>query len=71
MLLVQSEFADVDRSLQGLRAGGMTAEVLLRQRIPFGPVLRDRATWLEDTGRLKGGRRDEVLSVIRADKRFR
>jgi release factor glutamine methyltransferase len=49
----------------------MTADVLLRRRIPFGPVLRARAGWLEDTGRLTCGRRDEVLAVIRADKRSR
>jgi release factor glutamine methyltransferase len=71
MLLVQSEFADVDQSLRSLRAAGMTANVLLRRRIPFGPVLRARAGWLEDTGRPTCGRRDEVLAVIRADKRSR
>lgn len=68
MLLVQSEFADVDESLRRLRVGRMTAKVLLRRRIPFGPVLRARAGWLEDTGRLARGRRDEVLVVIRADR---
>ena len=67
MLLVQSEFANISRSLRSLRAAGMTANVVLRQRIPFGPVLNDRAVWLEDTGRLTPGRRNELLVVIRAD----
>ncbi len=39
-----------------------------RQRIPFGPVLNARASWLESTGRLTPGHREETLAVIRADK---
>lgn len=68
MLLVQSEFADVERSLIGLRAGGLRAEVIARQRIPFGPVLMANARWLETLGRLEVGCREEELCVIRADK---
>jgi len=68
MLLVQSEFADVARSVRSLEAAGMTARVVMGRRIPFGPVLLARAAWLEATGRLPRGRRDEVLAVIRADK---
>jgi release factor glutamine methyltransferase len=68
MLLVQSAFADADRSLTKLRAGGMDAEVVASQRIPFGPVLTAQATWLERTGRLQLGCREEELIVIRADK---
>lgn len=68
MLLVQSEFADVDRSLIALRAGGLSAEVVARERIPFGPVLMGNARWLENLGRLEVGRREEELVVIRADK---
>lgn len=68
MLLVQSEFSDVDRSLIELRAGGLEAEVVERQMIPFGPVLMENARWLEILGRLDSGRREEELVVIRADK---
>lgn len=68
MLLVQSEFSDVDRSLVELRAGGLNARVVERQMIPFGPVLMENARWLEVLGRLEPGRRDEELVVIRADK---
>lgn len=69
MLIVQSEFAGVEQSVANLRAGGLITEILLWQWIPFGPVLSSRAKWLEDTGRLRPGRRQELLAVIRADKR--
>ena len=71
MLVVQSEFADIDRSLRSLRDTGLKADVVARRIVPFGPVLRARASWLEDTGRLTPGRREETLAVVRADKRPR
>lgn len=69
MLIVHSEFSDVEQSLTALQAGGLNAEVVLWQWIPFGPVLTSRAKWLEDIGLLHTGRRAERLAVIRADKR--
>lgn len=66
-LLVQSEFSGIPRSLAALSDAGMNAEVLACQWIPFGPVLSARARWLERTGRLEPGRREEELVVIRAD----
>jgi len=69
MLLVQSEFTGVEQSLEALRAGGLTAEVVAWQLIPFGPVLSSRARWLESTGRLAAGQQMEELVVIRADRR--
>jgi release factor glutamine methyltransferase len=69
ILIVQSEFAGVERSLDVLRSGGLEAEVVLWQWIPFGPVLTSRARWLERTGLVDMGRRTERLAVIRADKR--
>ena len=68
MLLVQSEFADPQKTLAALAGSGLDAEILAYQWIPFGPVLSARAEWLEDTGRLEPGRREEELVVIRADK---
>ena len=68
MLLVQSEFAEPRRTLAALASCGLDAEILAWQWIPFGPVLSARAQWLEDTGRLDHGRREEELVVIRADK---
>jgi release factor glutamine methyltransferase len=68
MLIVQSEFAEPRETLAQLASTGLDAEVIAWQWIPFGPVLSSRAEWLEDTGRLEPGRREEELLVIRADK---
>jgi release factor glutamine methyltransferase len=68
LLLVQSEFAEPRETLGALACAGLDAEVIARQWIPFGPVLSSRAEWLEETGRLEPGRREEELLVIRADK---
>ncbi|MFN3005381.1 HemK2/MTQ2 family protein methyltransferase [Mycolicibacterium wolinskyi] len=68
LLLVQSEFADPRKTLAMLSAAGLDADVVAWQWIPFGPVLSARAEWLEETGRLEPGRREEELLVIRADK---
>lgn len=68
LLIVQSAFADAPQSLRRLRSAGLDAEVVASQWIPFGPVLTARAKWLEDTGRMPIGQREEELVVIRADK---
>jgi release factor glutamine methyltransferase len=68
LLLVQSEFAVPRQTLAALAGAGLDAEIVAWQWIPFGPVLSSRAQWLEDTGRLEAGRREEELVVIRADK---
>lgn len=68
LLLVQSEFAEPRKTLAALAGAGLDAEIIAWQWIPFGPVLTSRAAWLEETGRLEPGRRDEELVVIRADK---
>jgi release factor glutamine methyltransferase len=68
LLLVQSEFAGPRETLAALAGAGLDAEVIAYQWIPFGPVLTSRANWLEETGRLEPGRREEELMVIRADK---
>lgn len=68
MLLVQSEFAEPRKTLAALASSGLDAEILAWEWIPFGPVLSSRAQWLEETGRLEPGRREEELVVIRADK---
>lgn len=68
LLLVQSEFAGIDQTVSELRARGLRANVVIEQRIPFGPVLTSRAAWLESTGKLEPGRRTERLAVIAAVK---
>jgi release factor glutamine methyltransferase len=67
MLIVHSEFSDVDATLAVLREAELKASVIARQWIPFGPVLTARAGWLQHIGLLESGRRIEELVVIRAD----
>jgi release factor glutamine methyltransferase len=67
-LLVQSEFAIPRQTLAALAESGLDAEIVAYQWIPFGPVLESRAGWLEETGRLEPGRREEELVVIRAER---
>lgn len=69
LLLVQSEFAGVQPTLDTLRSTGLNAEVVASQRIPFGPVLAARSHWLEDIGLIPFGCREEEIVVVRADKR--
>lgn len=68
LLLVQSALAGVEESLDALRASGLEAKVVASQLIPFGPVLSARAAWLEETGQVPRGCREEEIVVIRADK---
>jgi release factor glutamine methyltransferase len=68
MLLVHSAIAGVQQSLDRLKWAGLEAEVIASKWIPFGPVMSARANWLEETGRIPRGRREEELVVIRADK---
>jgi release factor glutamine methyltransferase len=67
MLVVQSECADIKRTLRDFRCHGMRAEAVAQQLIPFGPVMTARAKWLVRAGLLAPGRRNERLAVIRAD----
>ncbi len=68
LLLVQSALAGVHRSLDCLRSTGLDAEVVASERVPFGPILTQRAGWLEEIGLVRPGCREEELVVIRADK---
>jgi len=68
MLVVQSVLSGVRRSLASLRSAGLHASCVARQRIPVGPVLSARRSWLERTGKMHPGCREEEIVVIRADK---
>ncbi len=68
LLLVHSAIAGVQQSLDRLKWAGMEGEVVASKWIPFGPVMSARVKWLEDTGRIPRGRREEELVVIRAEK---
>lgn len=72
MLMVQSEFAGEDDSLRQLRTSGLKAAIVSRRRVPFGPILRRRSSYLRMMG--LDARKDgeqlltEQLVVIRADR---
>jgi len=70
-LIVHSGLCGTTTTLHQLRGGGLKASVVERRTIPFGPVLRGRATWLEDNGFVERGQRSEELVVIRADRTAR
>lgn len=68
LLIVHSEFSGTDTSLAQLRAAGLKASVVARTTIDFGPVMHERAAWLEARGLLDKGVRREELVVIRGDR---
>lgn len=65
LLMVQSSVADVAKTCGMLRGSGLRAEVLTRSRGPFGPVMRERAPWLEKHGFIEAGAYEEDLVVVR------
>lgn len=67
LLVVHSSLCGTDRTLGMLRQTGLKAAVSARHTQPFGPVLRERAAWLEDRGLIDPGQRHEELVVIRAE----
>ncbi|MFI6600122.1 HemK2/MTQ2 family protein methyltransferase [Nonomuraea sp. NPDC050536] len=69
LLIVQSALSGVAASLRQLRTAGLDARVVTRRWEPFGPVMRDRASWLEARGLIRPGQRHEELVVIRARRR--
>ncbi|WP_254900534.1 HemK2/MTQ2 family protein methyltransferase [Rhodococcus sp. 1168] len=64
VIMVQSELCGVEDSLDRLRDTGLDAEVIRRRTIDFGPVLRERAPWMEAVGLIEAGCRSEELIVI-------
>ncbi|PXY27333.1 HemK2/MTQ2 family protein methyltransferase [Prauserella muralis] len=68
LLLVQSALSGVEQTLTALRDSGLKTSVVARRWLPFGPVLRERAAFLEHCGLIEPGEREEELVVIRADR---
>ncbi|MFJ8915803.1 HemK2/MTQ2 family protein methyltransferase [Amycolatopsis sp. NPDC102389] len=68
LMMVHSAVAGPDKSLEQLREAGMTPSVVATRSIPFGPVMRARAAFLEAAGLIVAGQRHEELVVIRADR---
>jgi release factor glutamine methyltransferase len=66
-LIVHSALCGTDVTLNQLRGAGLKASVVARETVPFGPVMNDRADWLELAGLISAGQRHEELVVIRAD----
>ncbi len=64
VIMVQSELSGVEDSLDQLRSTGLDAEVVRRRTIDFGPVLLERALWMESVGLIEVGCRSEELIVI-------
>jgi release factor glutamine methyltransferase len=67
-LIVHSALCGTDTTLNQLRGTGLKASVVARETVPFGPVMRARAEWLESAGLIDAGQRHEELVVIRADR---
>jgi release factor glutamine methyltransferase len=66
VLLVHSAVCDTDLTLDALTRVGLTAQVLDRATVPFGPVMRRRAALLESRGLIRPGQRFEELVVVGA-----
>jgi release factor glutamine methyltransferase len=69
LLMVHSALCDTSASLRRLAGLGMSAAVIDKTYVPFGPVLRARRTWLCEQGLLDDGATHEELVVIRAELR--
>jgi len=67
-LIVHSEFSGVDATLQRLADSGLDASVVARRTIPFGPVLRSRASYLCRSRLAEPGVSTEEVVVVRADR---
>jgi release factor glutamine methyltransferase len=65
VLLVHSSLCGIDRTLEQLAAEGLETDVLIRQRGPVGPVVRERAPELWAAGTLPPGSLEEDMVVLR------
>ncbi|MET9962448.1 HemK2/MTQ2 family protein methyltransferase [Streptomyces sp. NPDC006326] len=68
LLIVQSALCGTDATLEALGRAGLDAEVVDRDHIPFGPVLRSRLPWLRSQGLVEPRQETEELVVIRAER---
>ncbi|WOC13809.1 hypothetical protein [Gordonia sp. MP11Mi] len=67
MLIVQSELADVPRSLCALHAAGLRSTVVRDRAIPFGRVMTSRRSRLITAGLLDPRADTESIAVIRSE----
>jgi release factor glutamine methyltransferase len=64
LLIVQSEVCGERSTLDAFTAGGLEAEVVMRERGPLGPLLRGRREALEARGLLAPGQEEEDVMVL-------
>lgn len=69
LLLVHSSLCGVSATLRMLDSEGLRPRVVARSREAFGPVLTERAGYLESRGIIEPLCREEELVVIRGDRR--
>ncbi|MFC9621130.1 HemK2/MTQ2 family protein methyltransferase [Streptomyces sp. NPDC056930] len=68
LLAVHSALSGPAMTAARLAEAGLDAIVTDRRSVPFGPVLRERAGWLEAQGLIEPGQDKEELVVIRAQR---
>ncbi|MFJ3994381.1 HemK2/MTQ2 family protein methyltransferase [Streptomyces sp. NPDC090032] len=68
LLMVHSEMCGSAESIDRLTGLGMSAAVIDRAQVPFGPVLQEYRVWLCAQGLLDEGTATEGLVVIRAEQ---
>ncbi len=69
LLVVHSTICGEDATLERMRAAGLAASVVARDRGPLGPLMRARAAALETRGLLEPGAREEEVLVLRGTLR--
>ncbi|WP_424570885.1 HemK2/MTQ2 family protein methyltransferase [Streptomyces sp. CH-036] len=70
LLMVHSAVCGVDITLDALHGWGLDAQVVDRELVPLGPVMRSRLLWLRDQGLMDDEEQDkEELVVFRARRR--
>ncbi|HEY2205227.1 MAG TPA: methyltransferase, partial [Pseudonocardia sp.] len=65
-LVVHSAVCDPDLTVRRLGDAGLSASVVERAVVPFGPVMRRRAGLLELRGLITAGQHEEEIVVVEA-----
>lgn len=68
LLAVHSVMSNPAMTVARLTEAALDVTVTDRRFVPFGPVLRERADWLEGQGLIEHGQEKEELVVIRAER---
>ncbi|MER7811589.1 HemK2/MTQ2 family protein methyltransferase [Streptomyces sp900116325] len=68
LLAVHSVMSNPAMTVKRLTEAELDVTVTDRRFVPFGPVLRERADWLEAQGLIVRGQEKEELVVIRAER---